>query len=499
MAKENTKEQDKHKRSYGFIIAIIFLTGLSITYTYYRQQYIGASDWYGYYSEAQLFRQGRYTLDVAMDPGEFPAVAPISYFVSGDKVLPQYPPGYPLLLALAGIAGLESFVTPLVGVLTALLMFLCLRRLVSPFPAGLLTLLWSLSPIVFWGATHVMSDLVATFFIILTFYLLEGRKTRLSALAFGFSIIVRPTNVLFLFVLLPRLFKQKRWFQFGLGLVAPGCLYAAYNWLLYGAPWRTGYTYLASNISLSHTPHHLLFYLKEILLQFSPVLAILVILGTWKLKKRSLFYWGWFGIFFCFYLLWSAGSSGEWWWIRFLLPALPALFFLAASGVQWLWELAQPRGKRMERVFVILSLLISVGMIAGYIYGKIDHPEQFNPEKAKFYHDVSRIVAEKVPTDSWIGAMSFSGAIRYYSGLNTFNLYDKSAKALAIQLLRRERRPVYLVVEPFRWNLPLFQKLLRRFRWERVCELPPWKDFYLVRLVRVRLRQESVQPQGPAS
>jgi hypothetical protein len=185
--------------------------------------------------------------------------------------------------------------------------------------------------------------------------------------------MVRPTNGLYCLIFLPLLLKEtwknKQWIKFGLFFAVPVSLYGIYNWLVYGLPWKTGYTDFSDHLLSSVFFNHLVFFLKEIIIQFTPFLVIFALLAIWKKTKHSLFYAGWFFIFLIFYSFWRSGGD-TWWWTRFLLPALPALFFLAAMGLKDLLTLIQSKWQPAKPV-VNISLILLTGIIIFYfvIYG----------------------------------------------------------------------------------------------------------------------------------
>jgi hypothetical protein len=473
---------------------IIFLTAsiaalliIFFIYTTYNQEYVGGSDWYGYYSLSLLLKQGRVDLPVGLPPGQYPPIAPLSYFVKDGKVLQQYPPGYPLLMALAGFIGLEFYVTPILGILSIILMFLLIKDLTDTWIAALLSLLWAFSPIVMYGSTSVMSDLPATVFILLSLYFYRKKKIIPSALALGFSLVVRPTNVLYCLIFLPMLLKEtwkdKQWIKFGLYFAVPVSLYGIYNWLLYGLPWKTGYTDFSDHLLTSVFFNHLVFYIKEIIIQFTPFLIIFALLVIWKKNKDLLFYAGWFLIFLIFYSFWRSGGD-TWWWTRFLLPAWPALFFLAALGLKNLSTFIQSKGKPAKSpVNISLTLLTAVIIIYFVIYG-FNHGDIWEKNKGKIYYDTSKAIAEAVPANSFVGSIEFSGCIRLYTGIETFNSSYYPQSLFLISDLLKKRIPVYMAVEPWNRELPTIKKFFEVFKVEKVMAVKEWSDFYLYRIVR---------------
>jgi len=82
-----------------------------------------------YYQQGELLKTGRVFLPTELPAAEHPALVPFGYFVENGRAIPQYTPGFPLLLAAASFVGLTFFVTPVVGLVSCILMFLLLRDL----------------------------------------------------------------------------------------------------------------------------------------------------------------------------------------------------------------------------------------------------------------------------------------------------------------------------------------------------------------------------------
>lgn len=475
------------KRIIFLTASIVVLFIIFFIYINYNQEYVGASDWYGYYSLSLLFKQGRVDLEVGLPPAQNPPIAPLSYFVKDGKVLQQYPPGYPLLMALAGFVGLEFYVTPILGILSIVLMFLLVKDLTDTWIAALFSLLWAFTPIVVYASTSVMSDLPATVFILLSLYFYRKKKIIPAALSLGFSLVVRPTNVLYCLIFLPVLLKEtwkdKQWIKFGLFFAVPVSLYSIYNWLVYGLPWKTGYTDFSDHMLTSVFFNHLVFFIKEIFIQFTPFLVIFALLAIWKKNQDSFFYGSWFLIFLIFYSFWRSGGD-MWWWTRFLLPALPAFFFLAAPGLKNLLTSIHSKWKPAKSL-VNISLNILTGIIIIYfvIYG-FNHVDIWEKNKGKIYYDASKAIGEAVPANSFVGSFEFSGSIRLYAGIETFNSTYYPHSLLLISNLLKKRIPVYVAVEPWNREIPTIKKLFEVFKVEKVMVVKGWSDFYLYRIVR---------------
>ncbi|MGD2084939.1 MAG: hypothetical protein PVH61_02025 [Candidatus Aminicenantes bacterium] len=508
-------------------------------YSTYTQKYVGGSDFYGYYAQSLLLKKGQVDMPVGIPPAEYPAIAPLSYFVNDGKVLPQYPPGYPLLMALAGFIGLEFYVTPILGILSIVLMYLLIKELTDKKIAVFFSLIWAFFPIVVYGSTSVMSDLVAAFFILLALYLYQKGKIPLSAFSLAFSLVVRPTNILFCLIFLPVLIRDRQWFKFGSYFAIPAFFYGLYNWLVYGAPWKIGYANVSERFITSAFFHHLGYYARETVIQFTPFLIIFIFFHLLLIAYKSLqkkqafevtpmqerhqadretagvadpfemtprkngirltvnglgvpppkewwFYVSWFLIFFIFYCFWRP-LGGTWWWTRFLLPGYPALFFLSALGLKNVLDFIQQKWKPAKHTVTISLAAIALIIIAYYINYGFTHPDIWEKNKGKHYYDISKMMARKVPDNSLVGSVEFSGPLRLYTGIETFNSFHTHSFFLIADMLEK-KKPVYFAAEPWNLQRPMVKGVFRIFRVKKVMEITGWPDFYLYKIQSRRKR-----------
>ncbi|HSQ35990.1 MAG TPA: hypothetical protein VLQ89_08365, partial [Candidatus Binatia bacterium] len=290
------------------VLGAVALAAIFIFFAAHRQRYVGASDWYGYYAESLMFRQGRLTMAMTYPPAKYPAFAPLGFNPVGNRVIPQYPPGFPLLLALFGFLGLEFYVSALAGVVTILLLYLILRDAVSRGMAFAYTLLWTFFPMTIYISVRIMSDLVATAFILLTYYLFTRNRVFWSGVAFSYAVAVRPSCVLFFVVFLPLLLKKRKFWPFVFSSAILGSLYGLYNWTVFGKPWQTGYGLFAHELTGSVFWHHFAYYGKTMFLLLTPLLLIPALWSLARRKPGSLFLFSWATAFWIFYSFWFAGA-----------------------------------------------------------------------------------------------------------------------------------------------------------------------------------------------
>ncbi|MCX6556119.1 MAG: hypothetical protein NTW95_01595 [Candidatus Aminicenantes bacterium] len=466
------------------ILGGLALAAIFIFYAANRQRYVGAADWYGYYAESLLFRQGQLTMKTAYPPAQYPAFAPLGFYVAGDKIIPQYPPGFPLLMALFGLMGLEFYVNALAGVLTVLLLYLILRNSVSRGMALLFASLWAFLPIAMYISVRIMSDLVATLFILIAYYSFTRNKIFWSGVAFSYAVVVRPISVLFFIIFLPLLFKKKKFWHFCFSAGIIGFLYGLYNWAVFGKPWMTGYQGVADELTGTVFFHHFVYYGKTILILMTPLLLIPALLALMRRKPRSLFYFSWLGSFWLFYSFWKSGAD-SWWYLRFLLPGLPALFILSAIGMQDIraqllaWK---PRWQKLPQAAAFLILLL----LLPYFIAFSDRNWVFSADKGEMYYQATKKMQSLVPPDALVGGIETSGPIRLYAGMESFRWDQPQSFKLMYDFLKK-KRPLYLLIEPWNKQHPIIEEIAQTFNVKHIAIMP---DPMGTLLAQVSLREE---------
>jgi hypothetical protein len=104
----------------------------------------------------------------------------------------------------------------------------------------------------------------------------------------------------------------------------------------------------------------------------------------------------------------------------------------------------------------------------------------------KTYFEDSRLVADLVPRDSLVGAVNYTGPLRMYAGLESFDYDEPSAKDL-ITWAMGAKRPVYTVIEPEEYeSSPNVLDFRERFEIEEVARLSGWGGRAVLRRVRPR-------------
>src|SRR5712691_11378048 len=211
----------------------------------------GGADAYGYVSQASLWAQGRLVTPdplAEIEPVLGPAAAPLGYRLARTEgaIVPIYPPGLPLAMALAlKIAGPSAvyYVVPILGGIAVWLTYILGARLEGPITGTIAAVLFAFSPLFIFHTLEPMSDVPVTTWWLLAWVFAISPSTWAplgAGLAVSAAVLTRPNLVPLAIVLVavvganrPRL---PRLALFAAGSI-PGCLIvAAINAHLYGSP-----------------------------------------------------------------------------------------------------------------------------------------------------------------------------------------------------------------------------------------------------------------------
>jgi hypothetical protein len=474
----------RYVRSPFALAAAAFLVGIFCIYASYRQRHVGACDFYGYYQQAILLQAGKVFLPTALDVQDFPSIVPLGYAILDGRAVPQYPPGLPLLIALAGFLGLRTFTLPLLGVVSCVYMYLTCRDLSDRLSAALFTLAWCVFPLVVFGSTTVMSDLAAALFVIIAYYHYRHGQIPISAFAMGFGFCTRPANVLILGPLALLLLRDRQLLRYGLWLALPCAVYAVYNYFVFGLPWRTGYSGVLW-FATAGFGKQLRFYALQTCLQLGPVVLGAALFALRRPTWEKIALLGWFAILAFAYSFWVSGND-RWWWARYLLPGYPALFFLGAQGFGEARVLLRERwpragwarwgGRALTAALALTPLY--------YVHFGLEQADVYVRNKGSGYYDLTQEVAARVPPGSYVGSTEFAGAFHLYRPeLTAFVSVHQDAVHLVEHALR-EGHEAYLVLEPPNRDNPTIRRLLKRYDAQKIVDLPIiWAQLPVYRLL----------------
>ena len=390
--------------------------------------------------------------------------APVGFLPSTSvpgELVPVCAPGYPLLVAplVALTPTLQFLVAPAAATVLVLAAFVFTRRLCDdPLAAVAAAALCATAPVVLFQAMQPMTDVPAAAALSAAAALALATPPRSGAagLALGVCLLIRPN---LLPVALPFLFwTRSHPTRFLAGLLPVAAIVPALNAVVYGAPWVTGYGDASALFSLAHVPTNLWRYSSWAVETMTPIVAAVVI-APWVMRQAR------WPVERCRYavalltlvILVIACYAAylpfeEWWYLRFLLPAVPAACALSAAAV---FALMSPV-RRLGAATAFLTLVV----VAALSLREAGRRQVF---------DVWRIEQRLTVTAEYLGrhvprvaaiAIQPGGAISYHLGQPVVSWDSLPPQELetAIAWLRRQGLHPLIVVD-----LDEEQQFRRRF------------------------------------
>lgn len=455
-----------------WIRSVPILVGLFV-YGVFLARHYGAiaagADSGGYMNSAKLLAEGRLTTPVRSVP-EFQPQTRWPYtplgFVASDgaaEFKPTYPLGLPLHYAVAGKLLGWKWGTTMVAVLAAigsvLLTYASLREFgVSAALSFVGAAALALSPLVLYMSFIPMSDTVALVWISAAIYaaLRAGRDgawiwPAVAGFSLSVAVLVRPTNLLVLPTLVLLLPGVRAWWVAALAALPGGALNAWYNHALYGSAFKNGYGGVGEEFGWAQFAPGLQNYLAS----FHWVLPIawLALIGPvflpWRQRGRvlvGLSLWA-FGLplFYAFYHF----TQLTWWFLRFLLPAFPALLMLGLLAEQEALTRIRPAWrKQVYALSVAVTLAVSLGL--GLSWAKARRIIYLGSDQAT-YLNASLWAKDHLPKDALVVSSQLSSALYFYTDFPVFRWdYSKSEECAALlNAIGRTRRPLYALIYEF--------------------------------------------------
>jgi hypothetical protein len=425
----------------------------------------GGSDSYAYVAQADLWLQGTQTVSIpiAQDvpwPEAIWSFTPHGFRAapSGDAIVPVTAPGLSLMMAAAkAVAGHSGmfYVVPATGALLVFVTFLIGRRMRSDTVGIGSAWLMATSPVFLAMLVSPMSDVPAAAFWALAIYFALGPTNR-SALLAGFcssaAIVIRPNlaplaGVLFAAQLFRGAAEHRPWKRaaYFAAAASVGCAsIAAVNRSLYGSPLSSGYGDLSYLFSPAYIPTNVQRYGIWFIESQTPI----ALLGLAALAFESWMLLTFVVTVFALYIAYTPFDA--WWFLRFLLPAWPAV----CVGTSALLLRRVPGGG----VFLSIAAAVLVAIGVHGIWFAATHGAFPSGEGDHRYATIGKLVEQATDPSSVILTGQNSGATRYYGGRLTmrFDLLDEAWLDSAVTWLTdRGRHPYFLLEE---WELPRFQR-----------------------------------------
>ena len=436
---------------------------------------VAASDQSGYVSEGALWARGTPRIDVGFSsslpwPDARDSLMPLGYRIgAGGAMVPTYAPGLPLLMALARVAGVcgPFLVMPVSAAMLVFFTFLLGRRLFDTGTALTGAALVACSPVVVFMSLTPMADLPsAAFWIAALAMATRGTSgtTIVAAILSGIAIVIRPNLVpLVVFPWLMTIVRCRSLAEAArrTGLFAAASIWAPItvawiNNLLYGSALSSGYGEVGPAFSLQNGVANLGLY-PAWWLESQGLTGVLCLVSVWRRRDAAVLREFLITIAFAvsaillylFYLPFDA-----WWYLRFMLPAVPVLLLLCADTVAWLARRTHTTFAVAMAGFVLLAgthafNFIQVRDILGTGYGEERYPE------------VALYIDSALPADAAIISMQHSGSIRYYTGrmIVRWDTLNPEWLDRAVAFLRDRGVATYAVLEY--WEEARFRERFR--------------------------------------
>ena len=462
---------------------------------------LGASDTYGYVSEAELWLDGNLKIDqlFAMEPPwPQPALtfSPFGYRPDPRDerwLVPTYSPGLPMLMAVSKTLGGQDALFIVVPICAGLLVLATWQlgcRLRMPVVGLAAAWLVATSPVVLGHAMSAWSDVPAAAAWAGAFCLLLGEGLARAAgagLLASLAIVIRPNMVPLVAVMClydvfgirnagTRRQALARVLVFAVASLPGALVVAAINQHLFGSPFVSGYGNLDELFAWSRVPTNLGRYLEWLIESHTPL--VLLGLGAIFVPRRAL----WphtdrlvfvvIGLFvatvWVIYCGWMVFD--KWWFCRFLLPTWPFMMLGVATWAALLFRRDSLWGKRAAIVGLITLGAIQIRFA--------DDQGVFNIARSEHRNvSVAQLLRQATVPRSVTLAKFHGGSLRYYGGRLTLNWAHLDGRWLerAVQWLGAHGVHTYAVLED--WEMPEFRAHFAESRGFAPLEAPPIATF----------------------
>ena len=447
------------ERVMPFAVSLAVLLGLYLG-VHYGSFAAGGSDSYGYLSQARLWLSGipRVEQPFVQDfswPNREWVFSPLGYrpFSPDGTIVPTYPSGLPMLMAVFSVFGANGpfFVVPVLGALMVGLTYVLGKDATGSRAVGALAAVLLLaSPIVLTHLLVPMSDIPAAAGWTLVAVMVLKHQPLAAGIAAGVTLLIRPNLVLLALVpVFAWQEKRETLIRYAMGIVPGLVAIMVINTLLYGGPLSSGYGSLLEPYSWSSVPLNLRNYFVWIVQTQTPfiLLALVPLFVPGALRDNSPAVStrnclaAMVVLTFVSYIFYA--TFNQWFYLRFLLPAYPALLVLLAAALRWLaWKI--PVEARVPAVAVVCAVMIPFGVNVGRNEGifRVAAYEQRHIRAANE-------VAARTPPDAIVLSVQHSGSVRYYANRTTmrYDWLEEGALDAALDDLASKGRRAYLVVD----------------------------------------------------
>lgn len=442
----------------GVLLVVALGVGVVLRFS---STFAGQSDTASYMNSARLLARGELSEPIRLidgvNVGSYrPSVfAPVGFRpgLKADTLVTVYPLGYPLHLAavswLVGLDRAAAWVNAAAfAAAVALLYGIALQLGLSPWYGLVAVVVFACFPVTVLAFTRVMSDGVATAWCVAAFFLALGSHRRqwmaaAAGLAFGVSVLVRPTSLVVAPALLLAMpFDRRSIVRFVLGGAPAAVFLGVCNVRLYGELAASGHTGQGQHFRLAHVWPCAVFFAQWLGRFLSPLPLVLAAAGVWKAIKgdrRMLAVLVWAAGVIGVYSLYWHSYTGGWWRLRYILPALPALLLAALLVAGELLPVVRRRAaaSRPARVLLAAGLVVALGWPVGVSLHKVESGRLWAVSRQDGANlEAVKWIEQRIEPSAVVMAFEMSGSLQYYSSHPVVR-YDELTGA-EFERLRRE-------------------------------------------------------------
>lgn len=387
----------------------------------------GGSDSSCYVLQADAFAQGRSALRPPipeLPPGLSPVLlAPIGFVASPrppHEPVPICAPGLALAMAPVRVAGREAvfLVVPAFAALAVWCTFLLGRALQDDLTGLCAAGLLACSPIFLYQSVQPMSDVPAAALWLAALVAVRGSPA-LAGFCASAAVVMRPNVALIVLPLLALLPDIRAWLRFGGAAVPLLGVMAFLNAVRYGSPLSSGYGDTDVLFSLAHVTPNLARYPRWLLETHTPSIALALLgpLVLWRAPNRRMALAAAACVILTAATYLAYTVFDDWWYIRFLLPALPVLLVFSVGVVRAIAE----RVLRTRRGWMAPALVAFVCVvISAWQLGVARERSVFRLAALESRFRLTGDYARRaLPANAIVLSVQQSGSIRYYGARGT--------------------------------------------------------------------------------
>jgi hypothetical protein len=442
------------------IVLLTAICGSVATWLRFLLPTIGGADSYGYVSASQLIARGSLIDSTPVagwlsSPNRMAMASPLGWAPSPDGagIVPTYPLGLPVLMALfSTVAGTDAvfLVAPVTAAITLLLVHRLARAWYDADTALLATALVAWNPLLITYAKQPMSDVPATMWIVLAMSL-AIRSSSASALgaglAAGAAVITRPALLLAAAAIALAAYRgdtPRRRAALAAGGLAIGVpVQMVIQNYLFGSPFATGYGDTSALFAFTHITTNLGIFAKHGWMVVGPLWILGLIVGLFasrpEPRSKPLMIFAAVMLPYLFYL-----PFDHWETLRSLLPGIVPLTVTVADGL--IHFARTPRNQ--VAAAVIMCAFIAVAVAQSELLLRRSSVWDVASIEAR-YPLAGEWINVNTPANSVVLANQHSGSLRWYGQRQTlrWDLIAPEELTTTVRDLESHGATVYVALE----------------------------------------------------